>query len=151
MRKIGFVLALLSAFSMTVVPVVPSFAAQPEQKTTEQKMISHAKRGDIVVLSQEQMASLATSHPALHSKLSEANQKGTLPKLTAAERQLVKSMTAKNMDNLKAGWAAGAWVFVAVLAAVLWHWHGPKCAAPATGWWWHHHWHCPAPVVKAKG
>ena len=140
MRKFGILLALLSAFSMTVLPVVPSYAASPD-KATEQK-IAAAKRGDIVVLSQAQMAALQQSSPALHSKLMTANQNGTTPKLTASEKRLVANLTKQNLNEMKAGYVAGAWIIVAIVAIFLFHHHkGKSC------WWWHH---CPK-VVKAKG
>jgi hypothetical protein len=141
MRKFGILLALLSAFSMTVLPVVPSYAASPD-KATEQK-IAAAKRGDIVVLSQAQMASLQQSHPALYAKLDAANKAGTTPKLTASEKRLVANLTKQNLSDMKAGaWGAGAWIVIAIVAVIFFHHHHKgKC-----GWWWHHH--CP---VKAKG
>jgi hypothetical protein len=147
MRKFGILLALLSAFSMTVLPVVPSYAASPD-KATAQK-IAAAKSGAVVVLSQAQMAALQQSNPALHAKLATANEKGTVPRLTAAERRIVTSLTQQNLNEMKAGFG-GAWIVVAIVAAVvLFHHHKGGWCPPGGGWWWWHH-HCP-PAVKAKG
>ncbi len=119
MKKMGLVLALLSSVSMTVLPVAPSYAAAAAPKApTQQVLVDHAARGNVAILSQAQMNTLAASHPTLHAKLLAAYQKGTVPSLTASEKKLVRSMTAQNLDAVKAG-DGGATALVIVLSAVL--------------------------------
>lgn len=118
MRKTGFALAMLAAITMTVVPVAPSFAAAPAPKSTEQKFIDHAKRGDVAVLSKAQMRALALSNPKLHAKLMKAYETSTVPRLSAAEKQYVRNLTQANLDSFKAG-DGGAWIVVAIVAVVL--------------------------------
>ena len=117
--RFAFVLSVLSALAMVVLPAMPSFAAtQAPVSATNQMIADYAMRGDIVVLSPEQMGMLALSNPALHAKLWTAHQNGTVPKLTAAEKRTVAALTAKNMDAIKAGHVWSAWVIVAIVAGV---------------------------------
>ena len=120
MRKIGFVLAVLSTMSMTVLPVAPSYAATaaPEQ-SVQQTIANHATRGEAVIISQAQMNELATSNPALHAKLSAAYQTGTLPKLNKSEKAMLQKVTAANLDSFKAGQTAETWIIIAVVVVVL--------------------------------
>jgi hypothetical protein len=118
MRKTGFALAMLAALTMTVVPVAPSFAAAPAPKSTEQKFIDHAKRGDIAVLSKAQMRALAQSNPKLHAKLMKAYEANSVPSLSPAEKRYVRDLTQKNLDNFKAG-DGGGWIVVAIVVVVL--------------------------------
>ena len=129
MRQIGFALALLSAISMTIVPVAPSFAssepgtmsAEQTFAKAEQTLAKHAKRGDVVVLTKDQMAQLATSHPKLHAKLSAAHQAGKMPQLSGAEKKMLQAMSSKNIDNMQAaGWSVGVIIIVVVAALFLW-------------------------------
>jgi hypothetical protein len=116
--RFGFVLTVLSALAMAVLPAMPSFAAQRAPvSATNQTLADHAARGDIVVLSPEQMSALAFSNPALHAKLTATHNTGSVPKLTPAEKRIVTALTAQNMDAIKAGvWHA--WVIVAIVAGV---------------------------------
>lgn len=117
--RFGFVLTLLSAMAMTVLPAMPSFAGtRAPVSAANQALADHAARGDIVVLSQEQMGALALSNPALHAKLWTAHQNGTVPKLTPAEKRTVAALTAQNMDAIKAGHIVHAWVIVAIVIGV---------------------------------
>jgi hypothetical protein len=109
---------------MTVLPVAPSYAATPSApksaQAAKQSIVDHARRGDVVILSQTQMNRLAATHPRLHAKLAAAHQAGKVPKLTAAEKKLVRTMTAGNLDAYKAGWdPATVWIVVAIVVAVL--------------------------------
>jgi hypothetical protein len=142
----GLVLALLSTMSMTVLPVAPSFAATSAPVSTEQKMTNYAKSGDLAVLSQAQMSQLAVSHPALHNKLLKASQNGTVPKLTAAEKKMVRTMTASNMDAFKAGDPATVWIVVAITVVVLLLlWQPVVCKIFPWAW------NCAPPYVRARG
>jgi hypothetical protein len=117
--RFGFVLTVLSALAMAMLPAMPSFAAQRAPLTaSQQALVDHAVRGDVVVLSPEQMMSLAQSNPALHAKLTAAHNTGTVPKLTPAEKRIVAGLTAQNLDALKAGHVWSAWVIVAIVAGV---------------------------------
>jgi hypothetical protein len=125
MRKIGLVLAMISTLSMTVLPVVPTQAATPAPKaTTQQQIAGYAARGDAYILSQGQMSQIATSNPALHAKLSKAYADNTIPKLTASEKRYVRSLTAQNLDEYKAGITTAGWIIIAavivVVALLLW-------------------------------
>jgi hypothetical protein len=113
------VLALLATVSMTALPVTPSLAASTPQTTTEQKMATYARKGDLAILSQAQMSVLAQSNPTLHAKLLKASQNGTVPKLNAAEKAQVRQLTAANIDAFRAGDPATVWIIVAVSAVVL--------------------------------
>jgi hypothetical protein len=146
MRKMGLVLALLSTMSMTVLPVAPSFAATSAPVSTEQKLAKYAKSGDLAVLSQAQMSRLAVSHPALHNKLLKASQNGTVPKLTAAEKKMVRTMTASNMDAFKAGDPATVWIVVAITVVVLLLlWQPVVCKVFPWAWG------CALAYVRARG
>ena len=106
--------------SLTIMPVTPSFAATPApERTAQQAIANHAVNGDVVILSQGQMNELATSNPALHSKLSVAYQNGTVPKLTKTEKALLQKVTAANLDSFKAGQTAETWIIIAVVVVVL--------------------------------
>lgn len=131
---------------MTILPVAPSFAASPAPETSQQALIRHAARGDIVVLSPAQMSALEQSNPSLHAKLLAAHNTGKVPHLTKAEKALVRSLTQANMGDIKAGWAAG-WVIVAVVGGVLLvlFWQPWVCHT----WTWA--WGCAPPVVVTKG
>jgi len=118
MKRTGFVLAFVAAVSMTVLPATPSFAAMPVTRTIAnlqtgiaEQTVAHA------VLSPAQMAKLARSNPSLHSKLVRASKAGTMPSLTASEKRLVRSLSAQNVDAVKAGavWVPG-WVIVVLVA-----------------------------------
>jgi hypothetical protein len=118
MKRFSFALALLATISMTVIPVAPSQAASPARAETRNELVAkHAAKGDIVVLSRAQMSELERTQPRLHAKLVTANQNATVPKLSASEKRLVRSMTAQNMDAIKAG--AEPWTVVAIVAGVL--------------------------------
>jgi hypothetical protein len=121
MKKMGLALALVACVSMTVVPVAPSFAAAPPApKAAQQQLVDHAARGEAIILSQAQLDRLATTNKALHAKIVKAHQTGSLPKLTASEKKMLRTMTAGNLDAFKAGWdPATVWIVVAVVAAVL--------------------------------
>jgi hypothetical protein len=115
MRKSAFALALLAALSMTLAPISPSFAASPAQANEQQRVM---KSGNVAVLSHEQMNVLAVSNPALHAKVQAAYDAGKVPKLSKAERRHLVSLTAENMDAMKAG--NPAWVAIIIaLAPVL--------------------------------
>lgn len=63
------------------------------------------------------MSQLAVSHRALHNKLLRPAR--TVPKLTVAEKKMVRTMTASNMDAFKAGDPATVWIVVAITVVVL--------------------------------
>jgi hypothetical protein len=116
--RFAFVLSVVSALSMVVLPAMPAFAAtQKPVSTSNQVLYDHAIRGDVVVLSPEQMGALALANPKLHAKLVAAHQNGSVPKLTIAEKRTVKQLTAQNLDAIKAGWAWG-WTVVAIVVGV---------------------------------
>lgn len=118
MRKVSFALALLATVSMTLIPVTPSYAAsRARAETPSELVVKHASHGNLAVLSQAQMAELARTHPRLHARLAAAAAKGTVPKLSKAERKLVRSMTAQNMNDIKAG--VDGWVIVAIVAGAV--------------------------------
>ena len=118
MRKISFALALLASVSMTIIPVTPSQAASPARSAPAQELVAtHAANGNLAVLSPEQMDQLARTNPRLHAKLQTASVKGTVPKLSASEKQLVRKMTAQNMDQIRAG--VHGWAIVAIVVGVL--------------------------------
>jgi hypothetical protein len=122
MRKIGQALALVACVSMTVVPVAPSFAATPAPKSAasaQQKLVDHAARGEAIILSKAQLDRLATTNKALHAKILKAHQTGTVPNLTAAEKKMMRTMTAGNLDEFKAGHVGAVWIVVAVVVVVL--------------------------------
>jgi hypothetical protein len=118
MRKMSFALALLATVSMTFIPVAPSYAASRDRATTANELVvKHAANGNLAVLSQAQMAQLARTHPSLHARLAKAAAKGTVPKLSKAEKRLVRTMTAQNMNDIKAG--VNGWVVVAIVAGAI--------------------------------
>jgi hypothetical protein len=145
MKKLGFVLALFAAFSMTVLPVAPSYAAAPKA-SAEQALADHAARGNIAVLSQAQLSALAASNPALYSKITTARDTGKVPHFTAAEKQTLRGMTAQNMDAFKAG-DAGLTIIIVVASVILllllWQPVVCKIFPWALG--------CAPPVVAARG
>jgi hypothetical protein len=124
MKRTGFVLAFVATVSMTVLPATPSFAAMPVtrsianlQTTLADQAAAHVRSGDLAVLSPAQMTALARSNPNLHSKLLRASKAGTMPSLTPSEKRLVRSLSARNVDSVKAGavWVPG-WVIVVLVA-----------------------------------
>jgi hypothetical protein len=122
MRKIGLLLAMLATFSMTVMQVVPSYAATSQtapKVTKEQQIANYAARGDAYILSQGQMNQIAVSNPALHAKLSKAYESNAIPNLTASEKRYVRSLTASNLDEYRAGLTTTAWIVIAVVVVVL--------------------------------
>lgn len=122
MKKFGFVLAFVACMSFTLFPVLPAAAASSGSTPAESQrvLVQHAARGDLVIVSPEQMQSLAQSNPRLHSKLERANRAGTIPQLTQSERRIVNAMTVDNLDRMKAGWdPATGWIIVGVVAAIL--------------------------------
>jgi hypothetical protein len=119
MKKMGLALALVACVSMTVVPVAPSFAATPAPKPAQQQLVDHAKRGEAIILSQAQLDRLATTNKTLHAKIVKAHQTGSVPKLTVAEKKMLSTMTAGNLDEFKAGHVATVWIVIAVVAVVL--------------------------------
>ncbi len=122
MQRIGFSLAFLAAIAMTVMPVAPSFAASPKQDkaAAQQALAKHAEQGDVIVLSPAQMEQLAVSKPALHAKLSAAQQTGQAPSLSPAEKRYVESLTQENMAQIKAGDPSTAgWIVIGVSVVVL--------------------------------
>lgn len=148
MKKMGLVLALLSAFSMTVLPVAPSYAAAAApERTARQAIVDHAARGEVVILSQAQMNDLAATKPALHAKLSAAYQNGTVPKLTASERRFVQTMTAGNLELFKAGLTGvETWIVVILVVALVWLLWRPVICTIFPGAW-----HCAPYGVGARG
>lgn len=149
MKKMGLVLALLSVFSMTVVPVAPSFAAAAKataQSSAQDQLVTHANRGDIAVLSQSQLSALAASNPALYAKITQARDTGKSPHFTAAEKKALHGMTAQNIEAFKAG-DAGLTVVIVVasvlLLLLLWQPVVCKIFPWAIG--------CAPPVVAARG
>jgi hypothetical protein len=122
MRKMGLALALVACVSMTVVPVAPSFAATPAPKSAQsakQALADHAARGEAIILSKAQLDRLATTNKVLHAKIVKAHETGTVPKLTASEKKQMRTMTAGNLDEFKAGHVGTVWIVVAVVVAVL--------------------------------
>jgi hypothetical protein len=142
MRKMGLALALLASVSMTVLPVAPSYAATPTtpkaamtEKSAKQALVRHAERGEAAILSQAQLDRLAVTHKRLHAKIVAANQAGEVPKLTASEKKLLRTMTAQNMDAFKAGWdPATVWVIVAIVVVVLILFTPIFCPIPLFAW-----------------
>lgn len=116
--RFAFVLSVLAATAMVVLPAAPAFASVERPAAASNQLIyDHAVRGNVAVLSPEQMGALAVSNPKLHAKLVAAHQNGSVPKLTPAEKRTVKQLTAQNLDAIKAGWAWG-WTVVAIVVGV---------------------------------
>ena len=108
--KFGMMLAVLAAVSLVISPIAPALAAAPEavaarmsNSAVRAKLVQHAKRGEAAVLTKRQIDRLARTNPRLHSKLMAAYRSNSIPKLTAAEKQVVGAMTNRNLSSFKAG------------------------------------------------
>lgn len=118
LKKLSLALALLAAASLVISPVAPAFAASVKSDKAKTEWItSQAKKGNVAILSTAQMRVLAVANPKLHAKLWTAYQKGSVPKLTRGEKNLVANLTGKNLANFSA--AGTEWVVVALVVAAI--------------------------------
>jgi len=122
--KFGMMLAVLAAVSLVVAPIAPALAATPEavsasmsNSAVRAKLVQHAKRGEAAILTKRQIDKLARTNPDLHKRLMAAYGTGTVPKVTAAEKQMLAGMSERNLGNFKAGVFP---VAVAASAAIPW-------------------------------
>src|SRR5262249_30684779 len=135
MKKTGLALALAAILSMTVLPVAPSFAATPAPKSAKMSIADHAARGEAVILSQAQLERLAPPNPTLPKKPAAPHAAGKVRKLSAAEKKMLRTMTAGNLDSFKAGVdPATVWIVVAIVAAVLVLFTPIFCPVPLFAW-----------------
>jgi hypothetical protein len=120
LKRLSLALALLAAASLVISPVAPAYAASMKSAKAKTEWIaSHAKKGNIAILSTQQMRVLAVTNPRLHAKLWAAYQKSSVPKLTRGERKYVAAVTTKNLDRFIAGSGGAEWIVVAVIIAVI--------------------------------
>ena len=130
--KLGMMLAVLAAVSLVISPIAPALAAAPEavaakmsNSAVRAKLVQHAKRGEAAILTKRQVDRLARTNPDLHKRLMAAYRIGTVPKVTAAEKQMLAGMSERNLSKFKAGSpvvAAGAavpWFIVAFFIIIL--------------------------------
>jgi hypothetical protein len=119
LKRLSLALALLAAASLVISPVAPAYAhAVKSEKAKTEWIAGQAKKGNIAILSTQQMRVLAVTNPKLHAKLWTAYQKGSVPKLTRGEKKYVTAVTTKNLKQFAAG-TGSEWVIVAVVIAVI--------------------------------
>jgi hypothetical protein len=130
-KKMSFTLSLLATAAMVIEPVTPSIAQSvgstipvPRAKPPITKPIARpvsltaattgaptgaqfsrdmAADSRSFIITREQWDSLATSSPALHSKLLKAHQTGGSLNLTAEEKATLKVLTYSNLSSFRAG------------------------------------------------
>jgi len=102
MKRFAFVLALLAALALVVIPVAPCFAASSAESQIEQS----AYRGHIIALTGRQLIALQKSYPSLYRKIMAA--RGHPPQLTTAEAAIVAPMTMTTLRQIKAGQQTGS-------------------------------------------
>jgi hypothetical protein len=116
MRKTSLALAALATVLIStcvatgIVPAVASdaqnIAAVPNSRANP--AITKPKQEDVIILTREQMNDLATSNPALHSKLTLAAELGKAPNLSREEKGQLKALTLNNLTGFRAGDAVNA-------------------------------------------
>jgi len=108
--KLGMMLAVLAAVSLVISPIAPALAATPEavkatmsHSAVKAKIVQHAKRGEAAILTKRQVDQLARTNPNLHKRLMAAYRSNAVPKVTAAEKQMLAGMSERNLGKFKAG------------------------------------------------
>jgi hypothetical protein len=117
-------LAVLAAVSLVISPVAPAFAngiapGATTHAAAKARIVRHAERGELAILTKQQLKQLAVRNPALFRKVVTAYRTNTVPTVTAAEKRLLTAMSSRNLESFKAGTAAAAaaagtpWLLVA--------------------------------------
>src|SRR5262245_1838792 len=98
MKRFGFVLALLAAFSMTIFPAARSIAAQPGKPV---KVVQ--KRDGIAVLTDKHLDQIKAKRPALHAKILAAQESHKTISVTAGEARFLQAINNQTLAEIKAG------------------------------------------------
>ena len=114
MRKIGFVLALLSALSMTAAPAISATASSPAQTSKQTKRATEK----VAMLLPNQLDELARLDPALHDKVMKAKTSGKNLVVSPAEGAVLAALSQKAEDEISAGAVDWLIVTTAVVAIV---------------------------------
>lgn len=103
---------MIAAIAMTVLPVAPSFAAQPFAKG------NYSKREDVAVLKVTQLDQVKVERPKLYKKIAAAQAAGKRMHVSAADARYLLAMSKKNLDDVKGGGIALAGILAAVLVII---------------------------------
>jgi hypothetical protein len=96
-------LSLLATVAMVIEPITPSIA-QSVGSTVTAPRAKHAIAkpiGRSFIITPKQWDSLATTSPALHSKLLKVRQTGGSLDLTAEEKATLKVLTYSNLSSFR--------------------------------------------------
>jgi hypothetical protein len=118
LKRLSIALAMLAAMSLVVSPVAPAYAAALKSDKAKAAWVAdHAKRGNIALLTREQMLALKQSNKGLYAKLWRAYRTSSVPRLTAAEKKVVASLTQRTLNTKAAGFEFLYWPYLTLFGS----------------------------------